>query len=69
MTTPQDRAQGLEQRQRDEAIARHFAAHPPVSTPSATHCLDCDDPIPQARREASLGCERCIDCQGAYERE
>lgn len=67
MTTPQDRAQGLEQRQRDEALARHFAANPPVLTPSATHCIDCDDPIPQARRDAAPGCDRCIDCQGAWE--
>ncbi|HHQ4650245.1 TraR/DksA C4-type zinc finger protein [Aeromonas caviae] len=27
------------------------------------YCIDCDDPIPQARREAIRGCERCTDCQ------
>lgn len=27
------------------------------------YCIDCADPIPQARREAVRGCERCTDCQ------
>ncbi|MGY6039054.1 TraR/DksA C4-type zinc finger protein [Aeromonas sp. AE23HZ002T15] len=31
------------------------------------YCIDCDDPIPQARREASRGCERCTDCQTLHE--
>lgn len=30
-------------------------------------CIDCDDPIPQARREAMRGCERCADCQTMFE--
>ena len=30
---------------------------------SLTECLDCGDPIPEARRLAAKGCERCIDCQ------
>lgn len=31
------------------------------------YCIDCDEPIPQARREAVRGCERCIDCQTLHE--
>jgi phage/conjugal plasmid C-4 type zinc finger TraR family protein len=31
------------------------------------YCTDCDDPIPQERREAIRGCERCADCQTLYE--
>lgn len=31
------------------------------------YCIDCDEPIPQARREALRGCERCIDCQTLHE--
>lgn len=31
------------------------------------YCIDCDDPIPQARREAMRGCERCADCQTIHE--
>nr|WP_227656732.1 TraR/DksA C4-type zinc finger protein [Aeromonas caviae] len=30
-------------------------------------CIDCDDPIPQERREAIRGCERCTDCQTIHE--
>ena len=30
-------------------------------------CSDCDDPIPQERREAIRGCERCTDCQTIHE--
>lgn len=30
-------------------------------------CIDCDDPIPQERREAIRGCERCTDCQTLHE--
>ena len=30
-------------------------------------CIDCDEPIPQARREAVRGCELCIDCQSLAE--
>lgn len=67
--TPTDRAQEREQRHRDEALARYAAAHPRVLAPSATHCLDCEDPIPQGRRDACPGCERCINCQVAHEHE
>jgi phage/conjugal plasmid C-4 type zinc finger TraR family protein len=35
---------------------------------SLTHCIDCGELIPQARREAVRGCQRCIDCQEAAER-
>ncbi|MEV3829268.1 TraR/DksA C4-type zinc finger protein [Aeromonas allosaccharophila] len=31
------------------------------------YCIDCDDPIPQERREAIRGCERCADCQTIHE--
>ncbi|MDR9394512.1 DksA/TraR family C4-type zinc finger protein [Roseovarius sp. SYSU LYC5161] len=30
---------------------------------SLTHCADCEEPIPQARREALPGVKLCIDCQ------
>lgn len=29
---------------------------------SAFECEDCDKPISEARRIASQGCTRCIDC-------
>lgn len=34
---------------------------------TGTDCLDCGEEIPQARREASPGCRRCLDCQNLYE--
>jgi len=30
---------------------------------SATHCTDCGVPIPEGRRNALPGVQRCIDCQ------
>lgn len=30
---------------------------------SLTHCEDCDEPIPEARRRAVPGVRRCVTCQ------
>ncbi|XDA97101.1 DksA/TraR family C4-type zinc finger protein [Sulfitobacter sp. LCG007] len=30
---------------------------------SRTHCAECDEPIPEARRRALPGVKICIDCQ------
>jgi phage/conjugal plasmid C-4 type zinc finger TraR family protein len=30
---------------------------------SLTHCEDCDEPIPEARRKAVPGVRRCVACQ------
>ena len=30
---------------------------------SFTHCAECDEPIPEARRQAIPGVKLCIDCQ------
>ena len=30
---------------------------------SLTHCAECDEEIPPARREAILGVKLCVDCQ------
>lgn len=30
---------------------------------SLTHCADCDEPIPEARRRALPGVRRCVACQ------
>ena len=29
---------------------------------SLTHCADCEEPIPEARRQAIPGVKLCIDC-------
>ena len=44
-----------------QIAARVHAAR--ISGTGPHYCIDCDDPIPQARREAIRGCERCTDCQ------
>lgn len=44
-----------------EALAKHH--HEPAKTGSYSHCEDCGEPIPEARRKAVPGCTRCIVCQ------
>ncbi|MFC3061093.1 DksA/TraR family C4-type zinc finger protein [Paenirhodobacter populi] len=34
---------------------------------SLTHCAECDEPIPEARRRAIPGVKLCIDCQNAHD--
>ncbi|MNJ19128.1 hypothetical protein D3C77_134470 [compost metagenome] len=66
MVCPFDRAQALEQRQRDQAIAAQLAQTRP-NGPSLTHCEDCDNEIPAARR-ALGGMTRCVPCQSIFEK-
>lgn len=65
MACPFDRAQALEQRQREQAIAAQLARTRP-SGPSLTYCLDCEEPIPE-RRRAAPGILRCTPCETFYE--
>ncbi|ORL64415.1 TraR/DksA C4-type zinc finger protein [Pseudomonas putida] len=65
MVCPFDRAQALEQRERDQAIAAALARARSTG-PSLTHCEDCDEEIPEARR-AFGGITRCVPCQSAFE--
>jgi phage/conjugal plasmid C-4 type zinc finger TraR family protein len=37
--------------------------------PSATHCAECGNEIPQARRIASPGARFCVSCQEGLDRE
>jgi phage/conjugal plasmid C-4 type zinc finger TraR family protein len=37
--------------------------------PSATHCLECGNPIPEARRAAFHGVRMCVACQEAADQE
>lgn len=59
-----DQANELEELQREAAIARHHINHNAVS---ATHCCDCGDEIPERRRDAVAGCQRCAECQEVEE--
>jgi phage/conjugal plasmid C-4 type zinc finger TraR family protein len=48
------------------AECRSQAGTAPETAP-AVECVDCEEIIPEARREALPGCERCIDCQTDFE--
>lgn len=67
MVCPFDRAQALEQLQRDQAIAAQLA-RTRSSGPSRTHCLDCGNPIPE-KRQALGGILRDVVCQTLFEKE
>ncbi|AVO39581.1 DksA/TraR family C4-type zinc finger protein [Pukyongiella litopenaei] len=45
-----------------DELARMKARRMPVGD-SLTHCADCEEPIPEARRRAIPGVKLCIDCQ------
>ncbi|MFP4044604.1 MAG: DksA/TraR family C4-type zinc finger protein [Rhodosalinus sp.] len=45
-----------------EELARLKARRGPEGE-SLTHCADCEEPIPAARRRAIPGVKLCIDCQ------
>ena len=36
---------------------------------SLTHCEECGEPIPEARRVAVPGVRRCVDCQQASDQQ
>jgi phage/conjugal plasmid C-4 type zinc finger TraR family protein len=44
-----------------DILADHQRRH--ATGVSLTHCVDCEEKIPEARRVAVPGCKRCIDCQ------
>lgn len=39
------------------------------SGPGLTHCAQCDDSIPPARRDAVPGVQLCIKCQSEHDKE
>lgn len=45
----------------NDELARLKSRRAPVGD-SLTHCAECEEPIPQARREALPGVKLCIDC-------
>ncbi len=59
-----DNASTLEDLQRDAALSMHRLNHSAVS---ATHCEECGDNLPEARRKAYPGCTMCVSCQGEME--
>ncbi|MGR3758560.1 DksA/TraR family C4-type zinc finger protein [Roseobacteraceae bacterium NS-SX3] len=45
-----------------DELQRLRAQKKPVGE-SLTHCAECEEPIPEARRKALPGVKLCIDCQ------
>lgn len=46
----------------NDELARLKSRPAPVGE-SLTHCAECEEPIPEARRKAIPGVKLCIDCQ------
>lgn len=63
-----DQAQELDARYRQEAIDRHRRQSEQHKV-SRENCIDCGDPIGEARKRAMPGCIRCIDCVVRFEQE
>ena len=60
-----DNASTLEDLHREAALSMHRLNHSAVS---ATHCEECDEELPEARRKAYPGCTMCVDCQADAEK-
>lgn len=65
MPDDMDFCQQINQERVDDALAEHIR-HRPIGESRET-CIDCDEPIPEARRLAVPGCRRCVDCQTLLE--
>lgn len=61
-----DLANSLAERERDAGIE---AASKALQGNGITHCIDCQKPIPQRRREAIPSATRCFECQQIAEKE
>ncbi len=59
-----DQANELAERRLEMTIQNMRINHAAVSS---THCFDCGEEIPEQRREAVAGCQRCADCQEEFE--
>lgn len=60
-----DRANELAQQERDYNLQQRKHQS---TQPSLTHCVDCEELIPEQRRKLQ-GVIRCIDCQTIYEQQ
>ena len=51
----------------EDELKRMQARRAPIGE-SLTHCADCDEPIPERRRNAISGVKLCIACQAEREK-
>lgn len=68
MTDDIDRANDRAAEQLGDALAaqgRRARKH--LGAESALECVDCDDPIPTARRQAIAGVQHCVSCARVLE--
>ncbi len=69
MTDVIDHASGTETQFTEVALANQLLrSSQNAEKESALDCEECGDPIPEARRKASKGCQFCIACQARVER-
>jgi len=61
-----DRAQAINEQFLEKVLDDHQRNMPKGE--SLTHCEDCEEEIPEARRQAVPGCLRCIGCQNDHEK-
>lgn len=63
-----DQAQELDAHYLRQALQMHKKRMEVVGD-SLTHCLECGDEIPEARRAILPGCTLCVYCASQLERE
>lgn len=70
MTDIFDRATEVEEATREDALdrqRRRSGLSGKTADDSAIVCSECEEPIPDARRQAVPGVQTCVDCQCALE--
>ena len=63
-----DAAQKAERLFREGALAS-MRRPKTAARESLTHCVDCEEEIPEKRRLAIQGCRRCRECQEEFDKE
>lgn len=62
----------LEQAEKFEAMHRQQSIQEALNMlptgESRTHCEECEEPIPEARRQAVKGCTHCVECAELLQR-
>lgn len=59
-----DNGSELEELHRNAALSR---TRMQINSASTTHCRECEEPLPEARRIAIPGCQLCTSCKGVEE--
>lgn len=62
-----DRARDLDAYYRQQALTQHHERR--QQGESRTHCLECGDEIPEARRTYLPGVQHCVGCAGQLEHQ